>query len=232
MEYAELIRRSNDPNDFAVPPQGLWTGREEKIVRAFFERTLPRPKSLSGVESCAVFIDLSTGYKRYNPLLKPETWELFAEIRREAIPLLIKEIENLKLYEWKEICLALELHDPTKPVETYLASVKSGLKNYLDYIEIDCSSIAIDIRPKGINKGSGLDILVEETGIPLEEILGSGDSSSDILMLERVQYAICPSNSSSDVIECIKKKGEYGFVSTLPYIAGVNDGLKHFLEIQ
>jgi len=229
-EWAHFIYRANDPNNLLVPPIGLWTGREESIVRAFFDRALPRPNSISGVESCAVYINLASGYKRYNPLLKPEVWELFREIKARAIPVLLNEVENLKLYEGgKEICIAIERYNPNVPIKQYLPSVKSVLKDYLEYVDIDCSSIAVDIKPKGVNKGAGLVTFTEETGVDPEYILGSGDSASDVPMLERVKYAVCPANADDACMACVRSKGEdYGHVSEYRYVTGVIDGMKRF----
>ena len=245
-EFAQFIRRANDTTVRGVPPIGIWTGKDQKEVENAME-LLPKPDAWSCFESGVLLANLHTGDETYHPLLTPETRARFREVKELVIPALLANNPNLKLYEGvKEICIAIERIDTKVPIQTYLARVKEALQGYakaknLRYeggevtyehiFEVDYSSIAIDIRPRGVNKSTALDILTRETGVRPENILGTGDSRGDFPMLERVRFVGCSSNASEECREFIAARGDTGYISELPFVAGVNDIMRHFLEI-
>lgn len=224
--FSELITQANAGS---IPPIGIWTGREEEIVRGAF-RIFRLPNFWSAVESGVALVNLATGDKTYHPRISPETRRVFQEIRGEVIPRLVSNNPNLRLYPGKEINVALERHNKDIPIQNYLERVKEALEKYLPFIEIDYSSIAIDIRPEGVNKGTALEVLTRLTGIQPEEILGTGDSAGDFPMLQRVGFVGCPSNASPECKAFVESRGECGYVSELPYVAGVNAILRHFSQ--
>ena len=96
------------------------------------------------------------------------------------------------------------------------------MKNYLKVIEITYSQSAVDITPKGINKGEGLEFLLKITGIKKENILGIGDSKGDLPILKEVGYKAGPSNSTNDIRPFLD------YVSPFPDTLGVIDILFHY----
>jgi HAD superfamily hydrolase (TIGR01484 family) len=75
----------------------------------------------------------------------------------------------------------------------------------------------VDVTPAGIDKGTGVRWLSEETGIPLAAMGGIGDSSSDLRFLRLVGQAAAPANAEAEV------KAAVGYVSPLENGDGVLD---------
>lgn len=66
-----------------------------------------------------------------------------------------------------------------------------------------------------VSKGTGLDRLLDRTGVPRERLMGIGDTLSDLPIRERVAFFACPANAH----EQIKEVADY--VSPLPEARGV-----------
>jgi hydroxymethylpyrimidine pyrophosphatase-like HAD family hydrolase len=107
-------------------------------------------------------------------------------------------------------------------IEEFFVAVKQSLLNYSNLIVITHSKSAVDITPKGIDKASGVRFLSERTGIPLDEMLGIGDTQGDLPMLKIVGLPAAPSNASDDVRAAAK------YIASLPGPSGVAEILRHF----
>ncbi|MEJ8737734.1 Cof-type HAD-IIB family hydrolase [Erysipelotrichaceae bacterium HCN-30851] len=57
----------------------------------------------------------------------------------------------------------------------------------------------LEVMPKGITKASGLEVLSEQLGISMEEIMAFGDGENDIEMLETVGKGIAMGNAMEEV---------------------------------
>ncbi|RMF83936.1 MAG: hypothetical protein D6736_20340 [Nitrospinota bacterium] len=78
----------------------------------------------------------------------------------------------------------------------------------------------INILPCSIDKGVGVEWLATRTACPLEAMAGVGDTTGDLLFLQRVGFAAAPSNALSQV------KAQVDYVSPWPDGRGVVDILK------
>ena len=58
-----------------------------------------------------------------------------------------------------------------------------------------------EIVAKGCSKKSGMDLIMEETGIPWENTYAIGDSTNDLPMLENCAHSIAMGNSQLEVLE-------------------------------
>lgn len=106
-------------------------------------------------------------------------------------------------------------------------STVSDFKKFHKYItkEFDCidrGAGMYEIVPKGISKATGIQVLMEHYGIPLEDCYAVGDSTNDLPMLEFVPNSIAMGNSMKEI---------------LPYCAyqtdvleedGIEKALKHY----
>jgi len=62
----------------------------------------------------------------------------------------------------------------------------------------------VEVRPRGIDKGTGTQRLADLLEIPLEAIAGVGDSDPDLSFLERVGLSAAPANATPGVRQRVK----------------------------
>lgn len=67
-----------------------------------------------------------------------------------------------------------------------------------------------DVMPKGIHKGSGIEILSEKTGIPLSEFAALGDHYNDLEMLTAVGHPACVDNAKPEIMSICERHMESG----------------------
>jgi HAD superfamily hydrolase (TIGR01484 family) len=89
---------------------------------------------------------------------------------------------------------------------------------------IQASVSCVDVTPRGIDKGQGVQWLSEQTGIPLASMGGIGDSPSDLRFLDLVGRSAAPANAAAEV------KAAVGYVSPYADSDGVVDVLHHWCE--
>ena len=89
-------------------------------------------------------------------------------------------------------------------------------------VELVYSFSCLNILPRGMHKGKGINFLASQVGITPENMLGVGDSDVDLPFLQTVGYAAAPGNAN----EAIKQLAHY--ISPYPTSAGVRDILRHF----
>jgi hydroxymethylpyrimidine pyrophosphatase-like HAD family hydrolase len=73
----------------------------------------------------------------------------------------------------------------------------------------------LELRPRGIDKGTGAVRIATHLGIPLSEFAGVGDSDPDLSYLERVAFSAAPSNAT----EAVRAGVEY--VASQPFGEGL-----------
>jgi hydroxymethylpyrimidine pyrophosphatase-like HAD family hydrolase len=82
-------------------------------------------------------------------------------------------------------------------------------------VEVGVTSVGIWLD--GINKGAGLHWLAEETGVPLDRMVGIGDDTGDISFLSLAGFSAAPQNAVPSV------KAVVDYESPLEYGAAVLD---------
>ena len=80
----------------------------------------------------------------------------------------------------------------------------------------------LNILPDGLDKGKGLEFFASKTGYALAEMLGVGDSDSDLPFLALTGYSAAPANANQAVRQAVQ------YVSPYPTVEGVRDILRHF----
>jgi hypothetical protein len=207
-------------SDKTLPLLVFCTGRQipylecvAQLTNAFF------PNFPSVAENGAFLYDFARNEVFTNPAVTPEAKELLHEVRRETEKILQK-FDARKEYG-KDVCISL--NPPLKmPVSQFFEEVRKSLAKYSNVINITHSASAVDITPVGIDKASGVKFLSEKTGIPLENMLGIGDTRGDLPMLKIVGMPTCPANASEDVQKIAK------FIAQSEGAIGVAEILKHF----
>jgi hydroxymethylpyrimidine pyrophosphatase-like HAD family hydrolase len=92
----------------------------------------------------------------------------------------------------------------------------------VDTVEFGYTSSCLNVLPRGLDKGKGLEFLAHKSGYRLEEMLGVGDSESDVPFLTLTGYSAAPANAHETVKEAVQ------YVSPYPTVEGVRDILHHF----
>jgi hydroxymethylpyrimidine pyrophosphatase-like HAD family hydrolase len=57
----------------------------------------------------------------------------------------------------------------------------------------------VEVRPLGIDKGTGAEWLASSVGLPLHQMAGVGDSDPDLAFLTRVGLSAAPANATPAV---------------------------------
>jgi len=89
-------------------------------------------------------------------------------------------------------------------------------------LELLYSASCLNILPKGIHKGKGIEFLSSWTGVPLSSMLAVGDSEVDIPMFQKAGYRACPANATTEV------KALSDYVSGKKTSEGLRDILNRF----
>ncbi len=99
---------------------------------------------------------------------------------------------------------------------------EAALGDERDSVELLYSPSCLNVVPRGLDKGAGLDFLCQQAGYRLDEVLAVGDSDVDLPFLTRSGHAAAPANANA----AVKRLVEY--VSPYRTSAGVRDVLRHF----
>jgi 3-deoxy-D-manno-octulosonate 8-phosphate phosphatase (KDO 8-P phosphatase) len=78
----------------------------------------------------------------------------------------------------------------------------------------------------GIDKGAGVEWLSRETGVPLAQMAGIGDSPGDLPYLRRVGFSAAPANATDDVKRTVQ------YVSPFKDSKGVVDILLRWIVVR
>ena len=101
----------------------------------------------------------------------------------------------------------------------------SGRRNRTTHPAAGCvgyKADGVNILPRGIDKGKGIEFLSNETGYLPSEMLGVGDSDLDLQFLSMVGYSAAPSNANHEVKQSVQ------YVSPQATSDGMRDILDHF----
>jgi HAD superfamily hydrolase (TIGR01484 family) len=121
----------------------------------------------------------------------------------------------------KEFTLSLFASDPADTPRLYdrAADALGALHQAVDLVY---SSSCLNVLPRGINKGRGIEFLAAQTGIPPDSMLGIGDSDVDLPFLAAVGLSAAPNNANEPVKACVQ------YVSPYRTADGVRNILRHF----
>ena len=199
------------------PEVFLCTGRDRNYVEAVGQ-FIGTPR-LAVIEHGAYLFDLWTEKLIPNPIVA----SLEQRLSREEVLRFLAECGGW-LYPGKDICFTL--YPPERM--TIPDFCQLTLKAFQAYpVEIVYSNIAVDVTPKGLNKGEGVKFLAQKARINLSKAVGIGDSRGDFSWLSLVGQVGCPANSSGECVEFVTKRG--GYVSPLTFASGVADVIDHFV---
>lgn len=174
-------------------------------------------------ESGVGFFDLNDYRFLLNPAVTPELRAAYKKVRdvveREIVAKGLGQIQP-----GKEVSLTLHPIDPQMTFEELAEATRRALNGSANDFSISASVTSVEIRPRAIDKGVGVEWLARGVGISLAEIAGIGDADGDLSFLERVGYSAAPTNATDAV------KRAVNYVSPFEYGKGVVDILKRLLQ--
>jgi HAD superfamily hydrolase (TIGR01484 family) len=219
LEYVAQLnhRAQKDATQLAVT---LCTGRQEPYVEVLMQAI---DAHLPGIYENGGGLYFPREYRFVeNPLITAEMRGALAEtkatLRREIVETGLGHFQP-----GKEVSLSLYPLDQVSVHELYLATVEALAACRADYIPHEAMS-CVDIVPRGVDKGVGVRWLSRETGIPLDQIGGIGDSTSDLKFLSIIGCSAAPSNAADEV------KASVDYVSPYEDGDGVVDILRRWSE--
>jgi hydroxymethylpyrimidine pyrophosphatase-like HAD family hydrolase len=86
--------------------------------------------------------------------------------------------------------------------------------------------LGVELRPRGIDKSVGLQRIREILGLPLDSIVGVGDSDPDLGFLQLCHFSAAPANATPAVQQAVD------YVSPWPFGEGLLDILGRFLTVR
>jgi HAD superfamily hydrolase (TIGR01484 family) len=219
LQYVTQLNRraQKDATQLAVT---LCTGRQEPYVEVLMQAI---DAHLPGIYENGGGLYFPREYRFVeNPLITVAMREALVgmktTLRREIV-----EIGLGHFQPGKEVSLSIYPLGQVSVHELYLATVEVLETCQAGYIPHEAMA-CVDIVPRGVNKGVGVRWLSRETGIPLDQIGGIGDSASDLTFLSIVGRSAAPANAADEV------KAAVDYVSPHEDGDGVVDILCHWVE--
>lgn len=219
LQFIQAVNR-RARKDESVPAVTLCTGRQEPYVEALMQAI---GAYLPGIyeNGCGLYIP---GCYRFieHPAIASETHRALIEakaiLHRKVI------IAGLGYFQpGKEASLTL-YPLPGVSVTRLFRVVANVLVEHGTTFTVQASISCVDVTPAGIDKGSGVRWLAEETSIPLLHMGGVGDSTSDLAFLRLVGRSAAPANAAVDV------KAAVGYTSAHGNGDGVVDILRRWIS--
>jgi len=190
----------------------LCTGRSAPYVEAMAQ--LLHVNQWCICENGAYLYQPMTDEVEYNPLITDRTLQAITECKNLLNSPKYKAISKIEL--GKEICISLN------PTKGSIEELYSLLKNEIDtdLLYINHSTTAVDITPKGVNKGTALEFLCKKDGYDLDNIVAIGDTLGDLPFMQLAGTKACPANAKKSV------KRICNYISKYDSTLGVLDILK------
>jgi hydroxymethylpyrimidine pyrophosphatase-like HAD family hydrolase len=121
----------------------------------------------------------------------------------------------------KSVCHTLFAHPPFTLTDL-MPEAQAIVAEVSDDFIVTPASLALNVHPAGIDKGSGLRWLAQVTGIDPIQMGGVGDSAGDIEFLRLVGWPAAPVNATAEVKAAVR------YVSTRPEAAGLQEILDYW----
>ena len=187
----------------ALPAVTLCTGRQEPYVEVLMQAI---GAYLPGIYENGCGLYFPNGYRFVeHPSITAQMREVLAAakatLRRQVIT------AGLGYFQpGKEASLTL-YPLPGTNVSCLHQAVTDALVGHDALFTVQASVSCVDVTPAGMDKGVGVRWLSEETGVPLAQMGGIGDSTSDLKFLRVVGRSAAPANATVEV------KSVVGYVS-------------------
>jgi len=208
-EGLRALRRHNDRSreDGAYPPISLITGRPHSYLEAF-ARFLATPLPSLFESGCGMHLPtepLGHEYLFHPALADPTIAEVVGRFRRWAEEELAAK-RGAGFILGKRFAISLAGNEDC-PVEKLLEATLAMPAELASRFFVTRSRGVVDITPRPVNKGAGLDWLLsygrDELGLDVAavNVLGIGDSFNDLPFLKKVGISCAVANAAPEVSE-------------------------------
>jgi hydroxymethylpyrimidine pyrophosphatase-like HAD family hydrolase len=179
----------------AVPAVTLCTGRQEPYVEVLMQAI---GAYLPGIyeNGCGLYDPVAYRFFEHRSITAPVRQALSAA--KATLQRTVVAAGRGYSQPGKEASLSL-YPLPGTSVEELNRAVVDALAGYAALFTIRASVSCVDVTPSGIDKGTGVRWLAEEAGIPLAQMGGIGDSTSDLTFLRLVSRSAAPANATAEV---------------------------------
>lgn len=121
----------------------------------------------------------------------------------------------------KDYSLSLLARNPAETGTLYARAI-NALGPLGESVDLVCSVSCLNVLPRGVHKGKGIEFLASQTDYALGEMLGVGDSDVDLPFLAVVGYSASPANANLAVRQLVQ------YVAPRAAACGVRDILEYF----
>jgi HAD superfamily hydrolase (TIGR01484 family) len=204
-----------------IPPITLCTGRSLPYVEAMMQAIEGYIPAISE-NGAGLYYPAEDDY-RLHPLITPQTKKQMAEAKN----VIHEEIINTfkAKFEWgKDFIISIN-PPPDISIEIFFKIVQDTLRRHAIDLDITHSASAIDITPRGIDKFSGLQLLLGQLELAPEDVAGIGDTPGDFPVLKNVGFSAAPNNATNEVKQIVN------YVSDYEDGDGVVDIIKHCIML-
>jgi HAD superfamily hydrolase (TIGR01484 family) len=204
-----------------VPPITLCTGRSLPYVEAMMQAIDGHIPAIS--ENGAGLYDPIKDDYQLNPQITQHTKNQMLEAKNIINDQIISNFRAK--FEWGKD-FVLSVNPPSDiSIEEFFKIVHDNFKMHNIDLNITHSASAVDITPKGIDKFSGLQLLLEKLQLVPEEVAGIGDTRGDFSVLKNVGFSAAPNNATDEVKQIVN------YVSDYENGDGVVDIIKHCIYL-
>ena len=214
-EQFAALSRAASAGTGTLPPLTLCTGRPQPYVEVLMKILDIRYPAIC--ESGAVIYSLSDNNSRYAPEITQTMILGLHQLRDRIVAEILPAFPGLVYQFGKEAQMSLFTKTP-KDLDEVAVRVKAcaaaipGLE-----LSITPTHYYLNIDFKGVTKGTAIQRLLGELGIPRGETAGIGDTMGDISIRDAVAFFACPSNAVSGI------KAVADYISPYSDIRGVLD---------
>lgn len=216
-----LLERLADMNrvsceEPSCPAVTVCTGRPASYVEAMLRAIDGR---VPAVFENGAGLYVPDGY-RFLPHPMLGHWPSFQAVRQRLEESLVRSGQAF-FQPGKEYSLSIMACDPSETHALYDLAL-TALSSLRDSVDLVYSASCLNVLPRGVHKGKGIEFLASQTGYALGEMLGVGDSDVDLPFLDKVGYSAAPANANLNVKRLVQ------YVAPHPAGDGVRDILDHF----
>jgi HAD superfamily hydrolase (TIGR01484 family) len=205
---AAINRRAlHDP---LTPAITLCTGRPAPYVEVLLQAIAGFLPALA--EHGGMLLSPADYHFERHPLLA-SIGDLLGEVRAAAVASLVRP--SLGFFQPGKETMLTFYPAPSVAFDTALAIAQAALAPYDYLFAAEHNRTCIEIRRRGVDKGSGAQWLAERIDLPLGALAGIGDSDSDLAFLALVGFPAAPANA----VELVRQR--VACVATMPDARGV-----------
>ncbi len=215
---AALNRQAKRGDD--VPAVTLNTGRPSPYVEAVMQMIDGWQPALYE-NGAGLYFPESYQFKQ-TPLLTTES-RLALQTVISRVDQAIVQSQRAYWQPGKSICYSLFAHPPYTLAD-FIDEVEAIVAQVSAEFVVTPASLALNIHPPNIHKGTGLEWLAKVTDINPAEMAGAGDSAGDIDFLQLIGHPAAPANATAEV------KAVVDYISPKDDALGLADILDYWLE--